>query len=195
MNKRTLLLSSLSLLGLGIYAYRRSILARLLGLPPPRFAVRVERKIPVAMPDGVCLYADHYAPTAEGEFPTILIRTPYGRGKEDVYLLSCQDVLGPRHQPLGQAAQEGNDAVGVVGAMIDGMAVGGRGPESTGGLADVFDGAPPVWVEMGEQAYLWWHYGLLQVLRCGILVSCVHWLPSESCARGRTGGGCGSITR
>jgi putative CocE/NonD family hydrolase len=34
------------------------------------------------MPDGIRLYADHYVPKAAGEHPTILIRTPYGRGRE-----------------------------------------------------------------------------------------------------------------
>lgn len=61
---------------------RRAILARLLGLTPPRHAVDVERAIPVPMPDGVRLLTDHFAPRADGAFPTILIRTPYGRGKE-----------------------------------------------------------------------------------------------------------------
>ena len=30
------------------------------------------------MPDGLTLEAEHYYPLAEGSFPTILIRTPYG---------------------------------------------------------------------------------------------------------------------
>jgi hypothetical protein len=34
------------------------------------------------MLDGASLLADHYSPKASGDFPTILIRTPYGRGKE-----------------------------------------------------------------------------------------------------------------
>jgi putative CocE/NonD family hydrolase len=68
--------------GFVLYRYRRSLLARLLKLPPPRYAVGVQRDIPVSMPDGVYLYADHYFPKAGGEFPTVLIRTPYGRGKE-----------------------------------------------------------------------------------------------------------------
>ena len=61
---------------------RRSLLARLLRLPPPRHAVSVERDIPVPMPDGIRLLADHYFPRATGDFPAILIRTPYGRGRE-----------------------------------------------------------------------------------------------------------------
>jgi putative CocE/NonD family hydrolase len=70
------------LLTLGLYRFRRHVVARLLRLPPPHCGVKVDRNIPVAMPDGIHLLTDHYAPEAEGEFPTILIRTPYGRGKE-----------------------------------------------------------------------------------------------------------------
>ncbi len=81
MKKRTVL-ALLALLGLGMYRYRRSLLARLLKLPPPRYAVSVQRDIPVPMPDGIRLFTDHYFPKAAGDFPTILIRTPYGRGKE-----------------------------------------------------------------------------------------------------------------
>jgi putative CocE/NonD family hydrolase len=76
-------LAALALAGFGIYRYRRSLLARILKLPSPRFGVRVERDLPVSMPDGVRLFTDHYFPKAAGDFPTILIRTPYGRGRED----------------------------------------------------------------------------------------------------------------
>jgi uncharacterized protein len=62
--------------------YRRALLARSLRLPPPRFGVRVTRAIPVPMPDGVRLLADHYAPVGASAAPTILIRTPYGRARE-----------------------------------------------------------------------------------------------------------------
>jgi len=61
---------------------RRSLLARMLKLPAPRYAVSVDRDIPAPMPDGVRLFTDHYFPKSPGDFPTILIRTPYGRGKE-----------------------------------------------------------------------------------------------------------------
>jgi putative CocE/NonD family hydrolase len=81
MKKRTTL-AWLALLGLGLYRYRRSLLARMLKLPPPRYTVDVHRNIPVPMLDGVHLFTDHYSPRAAGDFPTILIRTPYGRGKE-----------------------------------------------------------------------------------------------------------------
>jgi putative CocE/NonD family hydrolase len=60
----------------------RAFLARLLKLPSPSHTVRVERDLPVEMPDGVRLFTDHYFPQASAEFPTVLIRTPYGRGQE-----------------------------------------------------------------------------------------------------------------
>ncbi|WP_165944226.1 CocE/NonD family hydrolase [Micromonospora sp. KC213] len=55
---------------------------RLLGLPAPATRrITIERDLPVPMRDGVCLPADHYSPaTDRGKSPTILIRTPYGRG-------------------------------------------------------------------------------------------------------------------
>jgi uncharacterized protein len=61
------------------YASRRRWLARALHLPTARHPVQVKRGIRILMPDGVTLVADHYFPTAVGAFPTILIRTPYGR--------------------------------------------------------------------------------------------------------------------
>lgn len=58
------------------------VMRRLLGLPAPATRrITIERDLPVPMRDGVCLPADHYSPaTDRGRWPTILIRTPYGRG-------------------------------------------------------------------------------------------------------------------
>ncbi len=77
--------TALILLGLGVglagavaYRFRRHILGRLLRLPPVRSAVTVEYGLRIPMPDGVTLLADHYAPRGGG--PTLLVRTPYGRG-------------------------------------------------------------------------------------------------------------------
>ena len=70
------------LCGLLIYVFRRSLMSRLLMLPPHQYAVGVERSIAVQMTDGVRLLTDHYWPKVDGEFPTILIRTAYGRGRE-----------------------------------------------------------------------------------------------------------------
>lgn len=72
------------ILGLGLAAWslfriRQRIFSRCLGLPPAQYAVGVERNLLVMMPDGAALMADHYFPKAAGSFPTIVIRTPYGR--------------------------------------------------------------------------------------------------------------------
>ena len=80
--KKRVVLTLLALFGWGVYRFRRHIVSRLLKLPPPQYDVEVERAIPVTMPDGVRLFTDHYYPQGGGDFPTILIRTPYGRGKE-----------------------------------------------------------------------------------------------------------------
>lgn len=55
-----------------------SILSRQYGLDTAGMPVTVEEdiRIPVAM--GVTLATDHYQPEAPGDYPTILIRTPYG---------------------------------------------------------------------------------------------------------------------
>jgi len=55
------------------------IASRLWGLPAARNKVAVERDLQVPMPDGTVLLADHYAPVGSGPFPTILVRSPYGR--------------------------------------------------------------------------------------------------------------------
>jgi putative CocE/NonD family hydrolase len=41
--------------------------------------VRLQRDLPVRMPDGVTLLADHYAPPGGERAPVILMRSPYGR--------------------------------------------------------------------------------------------------------------------
>jgi putative CocE/NonD family hydrolase len=61
------------------YKYRRQWLARLFKLTPVRNQVLINHSIKLTMPDGVKLATSHYAPKAEGKFPTILVRTPYGR--------------------------------------------------------------------------------------------------------------------
>lgn len=51
-------------------------------LSPAKHDVKIDRKVSVPMRDGVKLVADVYAPKAEGKFPVVLARTPYGRGTE-----------------------------------------------------------------------------------------------------------------
>ncbi|MGW0932624.1 CocE/NonD family hydrolase [Streptomyces sp. NPDC002644] len=50
------------------------------GLPERRFRVGTERRQAVPGADGSPLVTDHYFPRAEGAFPTLLVRSPYGRG-------------------------------------------------------------------------------------------------------------------
>lgn len=50
------------------------------GLPAKRHAVGWEPGLAVPAADGSPLLTDHYFPRAEGDFPTLLVRSPYGRG-------------------------------------------------------------------------------------------------------------------
>ena len=50
------------------------------GLPAPACAVALERGIRIPMPDGTHQIADRYVPQACEPCPTLLVRTPYGRG-------------------------------------------------------------------------------------------------------------------
>ncbi|MBI5668609.1 MAG: CocE/NonD family hydrolase [Chloroflexi bacterium] len=65
-----------------VYRLRRQFLALALRLPPVHYKVRMEEALRIPMPDGLTLAADHYYPTIPGNFPTVLIRSPYGRGKK-----------------------------------------------------------------------------------------------------------------
>ena len=49
-------------------------------LPPPECAVRVDAGLAVPAADGVPLITDHYIPQVASPRPTVLVRTPYGRG-------------------------------------------------------------------------------------------------------------------
>ena len=87
---------ALAAAGLGAYNLRRRLIARALGLPPARYRLTVERGLAVPMPDGVVLRADHYAPRGQGTFPTILMRTPYGRGRDVAFPLGLLSVVQAR---------------------------------------------------------------------------------------------------
>ncbi|MFI5764770.1 CocE/NonD family hydrolase [Streptomyces sp. NPDC051563] len=50
------------------------------GLPAKRHDVGWEPGLPVPAADGSPLITDHYFPRTEGDFPTLLVRSPYGRG-------------------------------------------------------------------------------------------------------------------
>ncbi|NYV75107.1 CocE/NonD family hydrolase, partial [Streptomyces sp. UH6] len=50
------------------------------GLPERRYPVGFERALKVPAADGSALVTDHYFPRVGGDFPTLLVRSPYGRG-------------------------------------------------------------------------------------------------------------------
>jgi putative CocE/NonD family hydrolase len=102
-------------------------LAATLGLPPPRAKATAVRNIPIRMSDGVILRADHYSPGRDSDAPTILIRTPYGRGGPMVFLSralceqgfhvliqSCRgtfDSGGGPFEPLAHERDDGLDTI------------------------------------------------------------------------------------
>jgi hypothetical protein len=73
-------------------------------LSPASASFSVERGVEIPMRDGVKLVADVYRPEGEGEFPTVLARTPYNRLSEGAlkggwyakrgYAFVAQDVRG-----------------------------------------------------------------------------------------------------
>jgi putative CocE/NonD family hydrolase len=82
--------------------------------------------VPVAMRDGVRLYANLFLPAAGGRFPTILVRTPYGKGAglaanwqpfvDHGYAMLIQDVRGRYESegsfdPIGQESNDGDDTI------------------------------------------------------------------------------------
>ncbi len=81
--KRLLYLSALAagLLSLLSYWQRRRMFAGVFKLAPPKYQVDLERNLWIPMRDGVSLATDHYYPrvTTGEAFPTVLIRSPYGR--------------------------------------------------------------------------------------------------------------------
>ncbi|MFH7596393.1 CocE/NonD family hydrolase [Streptomyces racemochromogenes] len=50
------------------------------GLPARRYEAGWEPGLVVPAADGSPLVTDHYFPRADGDFPTLLVRSPYGRG-------------------------------------------------------------------------------------------------------------------
>ena len=58
------------------------VVDRLLRLPGKTGSFRVQRDLPVPMPDGVELLADRYAPPGDDPAPVVLDRTPYGRDRQ-----------------------------------------------------------------------------------------------------------------
>jgi putative CocE/NonD family hydrolase len=108
--------SKIGLAGLGVtgagmmlaYLFRKKIWEQTMGLPPAYYQVRVETGLRLLMPDGVELATDVYCPVSPRPLPTVLLRTPYGKGgtmglpmaflsqrfAERGYNVVCQDVRG-----------------------------------------------------------------------------------------------------
>ena len=127
------------MLGFGRIRFQQYVWARLLRLPRPQYGVRVKRNIAISMRDGQQLLHDHYRPLLAEDAPTVLIRTPYGRGRErpfttgftlaelparriaeQGYHVIVQGVRGRfkssgTFDPYAQEAQDGADTVDWIG--------------------------------------------------------------------------------
>src|SRR2546425_12990669 len=89
--------------------------------------IRIDSLVPVAMRDGVRLYADIYRPRRDGKFPVLVVRTPYGVQRDGVhetkirfaqrgYAVVVQDVRGRyqsdgKWEPFRNEAQDGYDTI------------------------------------------------------------------------------------
>jgi len=78
--KRSYAVLLAGVVGLSLYQSRRQLIGRALRLRPARYGVKVVDGLQIPMPDGARLGADLYTPRSPRLFPTLLLRTPYGRG-------------------------------------------------------------------------------------------------------------------
>jgi uncharacterized protein len=89
--------------------------------------IRIDRYQAVTMRDGVVLRADVYRPAAEGKYPTLVVRTPYGVQRDGIhenlvrfakagYAVVAQDVRGRYESggewdPFRNEAKDGYDTI------------------------------------------------------------------------------------
>lgn len=73
------LLVVLGLVAALVYSLRRYLFAWWLDAPTPRYRVEAVHGLTVPTYDRLRLATDHYSPRSSGSFPTILVRSPYGR--------------------------------------------------------------------------------------------------------------------
>ncbi len=89
--------------------------------------IRIERHLAVPMRDGVKLYGDLYRPRADGKYPTLIVRTPYGVQRDGVhepmmkfaqrgYAVFIQDTRGRyesegKWEPFRTEAEDGYDTI------------------------------------------------------------------------------------
>lgn len=95
-------------------------------LSKPEFAVKIESNVRVPMRDGVELAAEVIRPAQEGDYPVILVRTPYGRKPSAIegewwarrgYVFVSQDVRGRGESagewtPFVHERDDGFDTIG-----------------------------------------------------------------------------------
>ena len=101
-------------------------MSRSLRLGSRRYAISIDRAVPVPMRDGTILLADHYAPVTSEPRPAVLMRCPYGRGPQlavsawplaehgyHVLLQSARGTFGSggRFMPAVDEAPDGQDTV------------------------------------------------------------------------------------
>ncbi len=132
MRKWIVILLTLAAGVLVVVRFGWQVLGWLLGLPT-RHEVGVETKIPITMPDGVRLMTDHYFPKSAGRFPTILIRSTYGRGTDapfpvrllvqlPAYLIAACGYHVIAQTTRGRFDSEGSDDEAFADAGVDGHA-------------------------------------------------------------------------
>ena len=89
--------------------------------------IRIDRYQAATMRDGVKLYADVYRPAAPGQYPVLVVRTPYGTQRDGVhenlirfaqhgYAVVMQDVRGRfesegKWEPFRNEAKDGYDTI------------------------------------------------------------------------------------
>lgn len=99
--------------------------------------IRIERKVSCMMRDGVILYADVYRPEADGPYPVLLMRQPYGKElastvtyahpiwyAQQGFIVVIQDVRGRgesegEFDPFVQEVSDGYDTVEWAAALPD----------------------------------------------------------------------------
>ncbi len=115
---------------LGLLIYFSSVFAVLAQSgtgTPPLNEIKIERYQAALMRDGAKLYADVYRPKADGRYPVLVVRTPYGVQRDLVhetmmkfaqrgYAVVVQDVRGRyesegRWDPFRDEAKDGFDTV------------------------------------------------------------------------------------
>ena len=119
----------------GVLRLKWRLAALRVGVTQPAYSVRVEKKVMVPMRDGVRLAADVYRPDAEGAFPVIVSRIPYGRAEPRLqlpfaggffasqgFVFVAQDVRGKHdsegtYYPYIHEAKDGHDTFEWAGAQ------------------------------------------------------------------------------